>query len=237
LVQWLLQHDGDLRSVHHAVLTSAAYLQSNTGQSSARYRWTHGPLKQLDAEVWLDSIARATGRTLSACDHRISHPQSFLEARSLSAYRVLQASRWRLAEDGTVDTRYADVARTLGGCPENVAGGRFKVVSILTTATQLDFVNALCNPALATGEAARDAAAAEALLPGGYGATRVLDAQLAGSIAHHQYRALLGRSPTDVELAEAQEAGAACALGACTAEQFARPLCFALLSSAERLFY
>ncbi len=237
LVQWLLSHDGDLRSVHHAVLTSVAYLQSTAGESSARYRWTHGPLKQLDAEVWLDSIARATGRTLSSCDHRISRPQAFLEARSLSAYRILEASRWQFAEDGSVDTRYSDVARTLGGCPENVAGGRFKVVSILTTATQLNFVNALCNPALATGEAAQGAAPAEVLLPGGVGASRALDVGLAAGIASHQYRALLGRSPTDVELAEAQEAGAACALGSCPAEQFARPFCFALLSSAERLFY
>jgi hypothetical protein len=34
-----------------------------------------------------------------------------------------------------------------------------------------------------------------------------------------------------------QVAGAGCALGRCTSEQFARPLCFALLSSAEHLFY
>ncbi len=60
---------------------------------------------------------------------------------------------------------------------------------------------------------------------------------LAGEIASHQYRALLGRSPTGEELTEAREAGAQCALTVQGAEAFARPLCFALLSSAERLFY
>jgi hypothetical protein len=234
LVQWLLQHDGDLRSVHHAVLTSVAYLQSTAGDGSARYRWTHGPLKQLDAEVWLDSLARATGRTLGACDHRISRPQSFLEARSLSAYRVLEASRWRIAEDGTVDTRYASVARTLGGCPENVAGGRFKVVSILTTATQLSFVQNLCNPQL---DQRVSAAPVEKLLPAGMSPSRAVSADVGAEIATHQYRVLLGRSPDSVELAEAREAGAQCALSLCSAEEFARPYCFALLSSAERVFY
>jgi hypothetical protein len=61
--------------------------------------------------------------------------------------------------------------------------------------------------------------------------------ELAGQIATHQYRTLLGRSPTDEEVAEVREAGRRCALDTCGAEEFARPLCFALLSSAERLFY
>ncbi|MBF5042930.1 hypothetical protein FGE12_11070 [Aggregicoccus sp. 17bor-14] len=237
LVQWLFQNNGDIRSVHHAVVTSVAYLQSTAGESSARYRWTYGPLKQMEAEVWLDSMSPAAGQDPGRCDHRISRPQAFLDAKSLSAYRVLQASQWRLDAKGNVDTAYATVARTLGGCPENVAGGRFKVVSILTTATQLDFVNALCNPALEKGEAADAAAPAERLLPAGTAATRVLDAGLAQSIGTLQYRALLGRSPSADELGELQTAGAACAAGTCTAEQFARPLCFALLTSAEHLFY
>jgi hypothetical protein len=64
-----------------------------------------------------------------------------------------------------------------------------------------------------------------------------MTAELAGEIATHQYRSLLGRSPTGEEVAEAQEAGRGCAADSCSAEEFARPLCFALLSSAERLFY
>ena len=40
LVRWLLGHDGDIRSVHYAVATSAAYLQSAEGASASSYRWT-----------------------------------------------------------------------------------------------------------------------------------------------------------------------------------------------------
>ena len=235
LVEWLFRYQGDIRAVHHAVVTSAAYLQSTAGAGAApRYRWTYGPLKQMQAEVWLDSMARAAGVDVGACDHRISRPQDFLAAGSVPAYRVLQKSRWRLNGEGRVDTGYAEVARTLGGCPENVSGGRYTVVSILTTATQLSFVHQLCDPAGAGGATA---ARAQALLPDAVTPARALDVALAGDVARHQYRLLLGRAPPDVELTEARGAGEQCAASGCTAEQFARPFCFALLSSAERTFY
>ncbi len=234
LVKYLLAHNGDIRSVHFAVATSVAYLQSNAGASTARYRWTYGPLKQLDAEAWIDSMAELAGFQTASCDHRISQPESLLEGRSVAAYRVLQNSRWKMDDEGEVDTSYSEVARTLGGCPENVVGGRFKVVSILTTATQLNFVNALCNPA---GDAENAGAPIARLLPGGVDARKAVTAELAGQIADHQYRNLLGHVPIAEELAEATSAGEQCALTRCTAEEFARPLCFALLSSAEMLFY
>jgi hypothetical protein len=234
LVRWLLQHDGDIRSVHHAVATSAAYLQSAEGASSSAYRWTYGPLKQVDAEVWIDSMARNTGYELPGCDHRISQPEDLLRSGSVAGYRVLQESRWELDEEGEVDERYSELARTLGGCPENVVGGRFRVVSILTTATQLSFVQSLCNPTL---DPEVRGAAVEKLLPEGMGPSRAVNADVAEQIATHQYRLLLGRSPDDTEKAEAREAGAECGLTLCSAEEFARPFCFALLSSAERVFY
>jgi hypothetical protein len=234
LVRFLLDHQGDIRSVHHAVATSVAYLQSAEGASSSSYRWTYGPLKQVDAEVWIDSMARNTGYALPGCDHRISQPEDLVESGSIAAYRVLQASRWKLNARGEVDERYAELARTLGGCPENVVGGRFRVVSILTTSTQLSFVQALCNPTL---DPKVPGAPVEKLLPEGVGPSRAVSAELGAEIATHQYRVLLGRSPDAVELAEAREAGAQCSLTLCSAEEFARPFCFALLSSAERLFY
>ncbi|MDC0713217.1 hypothetical protein POL68_32445 [Stigmatella sp. ncwal1] len=234
LVRWLLENQGDLRSVHYAVLTSAAYLQSNEGETPTAYRWTYGPLKQLDAEVWIDSMARNTGYATTGCDHRLSQPESLLRAGSLSTYRVLETSRWSLDAQGKVDTRYANLARTLGGCPENIVGGRFKVVSILTTGTQLSFVNELCNPML---EPSKQAAPIERLLPEGVEASRALTAELANEVASHQYRVLLGRSPTAEELADIQTSSSQCTTSRCSAEAFARPLCFVLLSGAERLFY
>jgi hypothetical protein len=234
LVRFLLANNGDIRSVHYAVATSVAYLQSAEGASSATYRWTYGPLKQVDAEVWIDSMFRNTGYSLPGCDHRISQPEDLLRSGSVAGYRLLQSSRWKLDEEGEVDERYAELARTLGGCPENVTGGRFRVVSILTTATQLSAVQALCNPAL---DPEVPGAPVEKLLPAGVGTNRAVNADVAAEIATHQYRLLLGRSPDDRELAEAREAGTECALTICSAEAFARPFCFALLSSAERVFY
>ncbi|HEX8441879.1 hypothetical protein [Archangium sp.] len=234
LVRFLLAHNGDIRSVHYAVATSVAYLQSAEGASASTYRWTYGPLKQVDAEVWVDSMFRNTGYSLPGCDRRISQPEALLRSGSIAGYRLLQSSDWKLDEEGEVDERYAELARTLGGCPENVTGGRFRVVSILTTATQLSAVQALCNPAL---DPKVQGAPVEKLLPEGMGASRAVNASLAAEIAIHQYRTLLGRSPEDRELAEARDAGTECALTLCSAEQFARPFCFALLSSAERVFY
>ncbi|HLM43553.1 MAG TPA: hypothetical protein VK458_06775, partial [Myxococcaceae bacterium] len=200
------------------------------------YRWTYGPLKQVDAEVWIDSMARNTGYALPGCDHRISQPEALLESGSVASFSVLQTSRWKLDEEGELDERYSELARTLGGCPENVVGGRFRVVSILTTATQLSFVQELCNPTL---DPKVKGAAVEKLLPEGMDPRRAVDAALAEQIATHQYRLLLGRSPDDTEKAEARQAGTECAATSsrCPAEEFARPFCFALLSSAERVFY
>ncbi|MFY0573467.1 hypothetical protein ACN28S_03060 [Cystobacter fuscus] len=234
LVRFLLENHGDIRSVHYAVATSAAYLQSAEGAAASTYRWAYGPLKQVDAEVWIDSLARQTGYELPGCDHRISQPESLLNAGSIAGYRVLAESRWKTNDKGNVDKRYSDLARTLGGCPENVVGGRFRVVSILTTATQLSFVQSLCNPALDPKLKGADVAR---LLPEGMSSSLAVNEQVGEQIATHQYRLLLGRSPDATEKAEAREAGRECALTRCSAEEFARPYCFALLSSAERIFY
>jgi hypothetical protein len=234
LVRFLLRHQGDIRSLHYAVVTSIAYLQSFEGATSTRYRWTYGPMKQMDAEVWLDSIASYSSQALASCDHRISDPQGFIQAGSLSAYRVVQNSRWSFTQEGDVDFSYSDLARTLGGCPENLVGGRFKVLSILTTATQLNFVDQICN---ITTNAEEQGAPLELLLPAGVGGSDAVNGTLAAQISAHQYQLFHGRSPTSAEVAEATGAGTECARAGCSAEAFARASCFALLSSAELLFY
>jgi len=240
LVRWLIDHGGDIRSVHHAVLTSVAYLQSTDGLSSAAYPWTRGPLKQVDAEVWLNSLAHMADRDIGDCDHRISNPRAFLSTGSINAYRIVDASDWRFSEPDEngrsrgVDMSYAEVARTLGGCPENLISGRFKVLSILTTATQLGFVQEICDPGM---KGSRKAAPIARLLPEGVTPNTATTPDLARRIAAHQQRLFFGREPTEAELTDAAEAGAECAAAVCTAEAFARPYCFAALSSAEMLFY
>ena len=226
--------------MHYAVATSVAYLQSTYGESGTAYRWSHGPLKQVDAEVWLDSLAAMAEVESGGCDHRISNPGDLLGSGSISSYRILQASRWRFEEpdeegrSGGVDMSYAQLARTMGGCPENLIGGRFKVLSILTTATQLGFVREVCNPSL-DPEAA--AAPIQRLLPPGMTANTATSGEVAQQVAAHQFKLFFGREAEADELDEARVAGEECALTRCTAEEFARPYCFALLSSSEMLFY
>jgi hypothetical protein len=128
---------------------------------------------------------------------------------------------------------YRDLARTLGGCPDNDGGTRFKAVSILTTATQEGFVLSLCNPQLARAQGAP----VEALLPPAVDPRRALDPDLAAGIFTHQLGLFFSRAPTAEEMDDARHAADACTPKPCTAEAFARPTCYALLSSGEMMFY
>lgn len=235
LVDNFLSYGGDIRALHFAVLTSVAYLQSTSGVTDRAFRWTYGPLKQVDAEVWIDSLNRMSTNKMSSCDHRITRPDDLLDAGTVAAVSMLEASRWEInSANGEVRGGYRDLARNLGGCPENEIGGRFKTVSILTTATQLSFVADVCNPTL-DGE--RGGVAVEALLPEGIDQRNAITPDLAERIVEFQVGRFFSRPLTDEERAEARENGGICEDSRCTAEQFARPVCFALLSSGEMLFY
>lgn len=232
LVDTLINAKGDLRSVHYAVLTSLAYRQSSQGASDLPYRWAYGPLKQVDAEAWIDTIAKTTGYSLGQCDHRINRPERLLDANTLSAWALVEGSKWEVRSDGEVDTRYRDLARSLGGCPSNDVGGRFKIISILTTATQLNYVNRVCDPSQ-SGQGV----AVEKLLPADIGPNRAVTPGIAEAIVAHQSAMFLGRAMTEQEKLDARKYGEQCEREVCKAQDFARPACFALLSSAEMLFY
>jgi hypothetical protein len=232
LVSHLLANNGDIRSLHHAVLTSQAYLQSATGNSERPYRWTWGPLKQVDAEVWIDTLSRVTGENLGDCDWRLNRPEDFLEQDRVTPYAMVVNSRWELDDEGNVKGDYRRLARTLGGCPSNDVGGRFKVLSILTTATQLNFVNSLCDPGQrGTGVPVKK------LLPVGITPDRAVTPRNAQQIVRHQIETFYGRLPRQSEMEDASRHGEQCQREVCTAEEFARPACYATLSSAEMLFY
>jgi hypothetical protein len=66
---------------------------------------------------------------------------------------------------------------------------------------------------------------------------RVLDDATATEIAKYQYRRFLSRNPYPAELDEIRGWASQCAPAPCNAENFARPFCFATLSSSEMLFY
>lgn len=235
LVRYFLAHEGDIRSVHFAVLTSVAYLQSSTGETPAAAPYLFGPLKQAEAETWVDSLDRLTGSQLSRCDLRLNRPADFLRTASPYAYNLVRSSDWELNGNGDgVRTGYRDLVRTLGGCPDNSQGGRFKIVSVLTTANQINYAARLCDPTL-EGNSGR--ASARRMLPAGVDRDTAVDADLGADIVAHQVRTFFGRRASSAELEAAREHATTCAASQCSAEEFARPTCFALLSSAEMVFY
>src|SRR5690606_33540971 len=151
LVEYLLENEADIRSVHYAVATSLPYLQSNQGAGDSEYRWTYGPLKQIDPEGWLDSVKRTTGVQLGTCDHRIPNPEDFLDEEMGAngwTFALVNNSRWVINEDRELVTDYRSLAQTLGGCPNNEIGSRFTTVSILNTAVQEAYVAEVCDPSL-----------------------------------------------------------------------------------------
>lgn len=235
LTRYLLDHDGDIRSIHYAVLTSHAYLQTAAGADANAPQYAHGPLKQTDAEVWVDSLNALAGAEPGKCDIRLNRPQDFLRQASPYGLALVQESDWTLNDKmNGVRGNYRNLVQALGGCPDNSQGGRFKITSVLTTANQLNYAGQLCDP---SGERSRLRVSTKALLPSGVDGSDATTEELAAKIFDHQTRKFLARPATTEELDRARMHGANCALSRCSAEEFARPVCFALLSSAEMIFY
>ena len=237
LVKYLLDNQADIRSVHYAIATSIPYLQSSQGlEESGEFRWTYGPLKQLGPEGWLDTIKRTTGVQLGTCDHRISNPEDFLDPESEMAngwtFALVNNSRWIIDSNRELVTDYRSLAQTLGGCPSNETSGRFTTVSILNTAVQESYVAEVCDPALMGG-----GADISVLLPEGMDPSTALTTDTAKDVVTRQTRLFFGREPATYELSAVEGYADQCTPKPCTAESFARPACFALLSSAEMLFY
>ena len=92
----------------------------------------------------------------------------------------------------------------------------------------------LCDPGVVGTSDQIDIAA---LLPTGMSPNTALSDEVAEQIVTRQTRLFLSREPNQEELDEARAAAAACTPAPCDAESFARPVCFAVLSSSEMLFY
>lgn len=241
LVDYVLKQGGDIRAAHFAAVTSQLYLQSSRcpgDECSGREGyppWTYGPLRQADAELWIDSVTGAIGAGSGACDHRLTDPEQLLE-ESAVGHEVVGASRWKLnfSDDRVeVDQRYRELAQTLGGCPDNEVSGRFKAIGILSTATQESFVSDLCNPALVSGQGVK----VSLILPQGMDPSGALDAATAAEVVRHQVGQFYSRLPVEDELTMASAGAEACSPKPCSNETFGRALCYALLSSSEMLFY
>jgi hypothetical protein len=238
LVEHVLAHGGDIRSAHHAVATSRLYLQSTKcGDEDCDPAaedvppWTFGPLRQADPELWVNSLRALTDQAKRGCDHRIPMPDDLLE--SIAGLQLVDDSLWSLDDEDDIEMGYADLVKTLGGCPDNEVSGRFKTVSILNTATQEGYAAEICNPAMTEDGGIE----AEILLPKSMGPSAELTDDVAVRTLEHQIGVFFGRPATDEEREMATTGASACVPKPCSAESFGRSLCFALLSSSEMLFY
>lgn len=242
LADHLVNYGGDIRATHHALLTSLVYRQGNRlaahlspedSDLAGSSRLLSGPLQQADAETWVDSVRTLADLPGLSCDRRLNRPNDFLGSDSPYALNLVVQSDWQVDLDsGRVEPEYRDLVRALGGCPDHSQGGRFKIVSVLSTANQLNFARQICDPML---DDSSERVAAARLLPEGIEPEATLTQQLAEEITAHQTRQFLGRELETREREGAQ--GYALECEGCQAEEFARPVCFALLSGAEFLFY
>lgn len=150
-----------------------------------------------------------------------------------AAMGLVLDSYWTLDDQMRLENSYPDLVKTLGGCPDNEVSGRFKTISILNTATQEGYASEVCDPTM-TGEGA---VSVEVLLPGSVSAADELTEKVAVSTFEHQVGLFFGRPTTDDERDLAKTASSSCVPKPCSAETYARTVCFALLSSSEMLFY
>jgi hypothetical protein len=164
-----LQRAGDVRAVERLILTSVLYTMPGAEPAGDAIHWHYGPLKQMLAESWLDSVAKVTGVELGACDWR--YPQA-------SPRYVPKA---KLPPQGTLAKfPYQTAARTLGGCPDQKTQLRYTDVGVLSAMEQRSLLAAACTDATATR-----------LLPA--------PGESASALTVRLYRDLFTRDPTPAE--------------------------------------
>jgi hypothetical protein len=135
LAQLFQKSGGNLRKLEREVLTSALYgmtaVEAPPQQDGKP--WHYGPTKQMPAEAWLDSVAKATAVRLGTCDWRFPNttarwvPPTMLPARG---------------DIQTLD--YQHEARVMGGCPDQEAQFRYTDVGVLSAMEQRALTTTIC---------------------------------------------------------------------------------------------
>lgn len=146
LVDLMLETGGDVRLLDREILTSRLYLATNTYAEPTKQsvedwdpRYWHGPLKLMDAEVWLATAAKLTGVELGGCDHRYPKVQSGMMGYHPHAYPTDMM--------GAPDYRFRNLARLLGGCPDQIDRFRELRTGLIAALTQATITEALCGAA------------------------------------------------------------------------------------------
>lgn len=236
LARYLVDHNADIRALHYAVATSVLYRQSAVADESSPFVWTYGPLKQIDAQGWLASVAGPGKDKLWPCDRRISFPGDFVNEKGSNGWTksVVRNSAWVLDAQDKVKMTDANLARNLGGCPTRESGPAFRAVSIVNTALQEGFVRSVCS---GQDDDRGLAFTTQWLMGQGGQASQALNLDLAKKILEHQSKHFLGRAASDEEWALLEPHAKGCIAAGCNALEFSQTLCFSVLSGAEVLFY
>ncbi len=225
LVDVLAANGGNVREVDRLVLTSMVYGSAAAWEEDAKADaddwdppYWHGPVKQMDAEVWLRSAQRLVGLPVGSCDHRFpvvvgSHPHAYPTVAGGTA----------------PDYSFRDTARLLGGCPDRVESFRETRAGLIAALTQATLTKNLC-----------EAAAENAPI---YPAQFIEDPsnksiEALGTAADQIYAAALVR-PIPDSAADAVAAGVEGCRDTtdCLPDDFAYHTCRLILKSADFLFY
>lgn len=228
LIDLMEETRGDVRALDREILTSVLYRMTNVydeaedvGEDAWAPAYWHGPVKQMDGEVWLTSVARLTGVDLGSCDHRYPVVQSGPSGFHPNDYPK--------KPDQSPNYGFRDRAQLLGGCPDRVAALRELRTGLIAALTQSTITDELC---AAAGEGAP-------IFPGGL----VVDdtdksVETLGSIVHYIYSsALVASIPAGAEQAVTDSVDLCRDDVDCMPAVFAAETCRAVLKSADFLFY
>lgn len=148
LVDLMEETRGDALSLDREILTSALYRMTNVHAEAADRAeddwdppYWHGPVKQMDGEDWLASVARLTGVDLGRCDHRYPVVQSGASGFHPNDYPK--------KPDNSPNYGFRDRAQLLGGCPDRVASLRELRTGLIAALTQSTITDELCAAAVA----------------------------------------------------------------------------------------
>jgi hypothetical protein len=225
LVDLFIKSGYKLRDLEREVLTSVLYTQAaalRSGDIAEAPLWAHGPMKQILAEPFLDTLSAVTGVDLGGCDFRFAAGYNAAgvfdqRTRPLAAYTFPMTPGF---EAGS----YVSAARKLGGC----AGGAEKgePTGLVAAQAKREALLRICTSAQAQ---AMLVPALDGTTPPAVGLPKLLD---------HQITATLGRPATSAEstlwLMSAPES---CPSGRCDYKQVGSQLCMALFGSSTVNFY
>lgn len=255
LVDMLIESGGNLREIEREILTSQLYTMAGAvppaedagtgdtgetgedGQDAAFETpdFWHGPMKQLAAEAWLDSVAKMTGVEIGSCDHRFTDVQAGRPADDSpyedtwwhpSEFPKDPDPAWA-PEQNKPDYDYRDIARQLGGCPDQQGQLRYTGTGVMISIGYAAVANEACMPA----------DPGSALFPGDLESLGKSEEDLR-HVTDHMVKAALTRSPPDDLVMALDDAVSACRDSAdCDPINFSQNVCSALLQSAPFIFY